>query len=157
MSGDGVRAGLLALAEGLRQLHRALLDEQRAEYQQTHGPIAGGVQLLNLVMHDPAFVWLRVLSEFMADLDGLLDEEEPPSAAEAAALRQELEQVFSSAASPIFWDRCLPLLQAPHVAMAYAQVRAALATLPAGPAPAVPGEVRPENRWAVARGARHSP
>jgi hypothetical protein len=148
------RAKLEELAAGLRELHRALLAEQRAEYEQLHGPIASGGRLLQLAAHDPSFAWLRVLLEFMADLDALLDEVEPPSDLEAAALRQELEQVFSAADSERFWDRCLPLLQAPSVAMAYARVRTALGKLPAAARSPVPGAGEAQHRWAVARGRR---
>jgi hypothetical protein len=145
---------LQELAAGLRELHRALLDEQRAEYEQAHGPVGGPPQLFQLVLHDPAFAWLRVLSEFMADLEALLDEKEPPSTLEATAIRQELEQVLSAASSPMFWDRCLPLLQVPPVAMAYGRVRSALARLPATPRPGGAAEARADHRWAATRGKR---
>jgi hypothetical protein len=126
-------AHLPELAAALKELHLALLDEERREYVLAHGPIAGPTQLLTLAMTDPTFAWLRVLSEFMADLDELLDEDEPPSDLEAAALRQELEQVLSAAGPATFWDRCRPLLQLPPVAIAYARVRAVLGRLPEPP------------------------
>src|SRR2546430_7044767 len=113
------RDHLLELAEGLRDLHHALLEGERAEYELRFGPIAGAGALLHLVTHDPFFAWLRLLSTLMVDLDELLDEEEPPSPEETGALRAELEELLSPAAPAPFWDRCAPLLQAPRVAMAY--------------------------------------
>jgi hypothetical protein len=150
------RDTLEEVAAALRDLHRALLDEERAGYESRQGPIAGPVQLLQLVTHDPSFAWLRVLSEFMADLDGLLDEADPPSEQEARALGQELEQVLSAAGPAAFWDRCLPLLQVVPVAIAYARLRAALSRLPgkAGPDPAA--EIHAGHRWAAARRLRHA-
>ena len=148
------RAKLQELAAGLRELHQELLDGQRDEYQRLHGPIAGGAQLLHLAAHDPSFAWLRVLSALMVDLDALLDEDTDPSDDEAGALRQELEETFSTAKSGQFWDRGSPLLQSPRVAMAYAQVRLAMSALPRlGPAD-VAAELHAKHRWAVARRMR---
>jgi hypothetical protein len=148
-----VRGHVEELAAGLRDLHRALLEEQRLEHERSHGSVGGG-QLLQLVAHDPSFAWLRVLSEFMADLDALLDEADEPSELEAGALRQELEQVFSAATSERFWDRCLPLLQVPPVAMAYARVRAALGKLPQSPPLGGIAEAQANHRWAAVREKR---
>jgi hypothetical protein len=148
---------LQELSSALKDLHQSLLEEERAAHERAHGPVGGSAQLLDLLLHDPSFAWLRVLSEFMADLDGLLDEQEPPIDAEAAALRLELEQVLSAASSPQFWDRCVPLLQSPRVAMAYAHVRTVLASLPGGPAADVPTELHAKHRWAAARAQRHTP
>ena len=61
------------LSVELKVLHKALLNAGQAAYEVEHGPIAAGMQLLQLVVHDPAFAWLRPLSEMMADFDALLD------------------------------------------------------------------------------------
>jgi hypothetical protein len=148
------RAELGEIAAGLKDLHRTLLVEQRAEYERTRGPIAGGAHLLHLAIHDPAFAWLRVLSALTTDVDAMLDEPDPPSDEEAGAVRGELEETFSPAAPEEFWSRCAPLLQAPPVAMAYARVRAAMAKLPA-PVPAdAAAELHAMHRWSVARRMR---
>src|SRR3954470_18329375 len=131
-SAGGYRWEVQEVAAALTHLHRALLDEQRTEHERAHGPVAPG-QLLHLALNDPSFAWLRVLSEFMTDLDALLDEEDPPSELEAGALRWELQEVLSAAAERGFWDRCLPLLQVPAVAMAYGRLRSVLERLPAAP------------------------
>jgi hypothetical protein len=148
------RADLQEIAAGLLDLHRALLAEQRAEYERTRGPIVGGAQLLHLTIHDPAFAWLRVLSALATDLDELLEQPEPPSDEEAGAVRTELEETLSPRAPDGFWSRCAPLLQAPPVAMAYARVRAALSRLPPPSPPDTAAELHAKHRWAVARRMR---
>ena len=140
------------LVPALRALHHALLDESRAEYERSHGPLSGPGHLLHLVAHDEAFAWLRVLSSLMVDLDTLVDEEPPASDEEAAAIRRELEETFSSSAPGGFWERCSTLLQSPPVVMAYAQVRACLARLPLQrPASDAADRLHAKHRWAVAR------
>lgn len=139
----------------MRALHQALLDESRADYERSHGPVSGPGHLLHLVAHDQAFAWLRVLSSLMVDLDVLVDEEPPASDEEAAAIRRELEETFSPAAPGGFWDRCSALLQSPPVVMAYAGVRAALARLPSRPPVVETAErLHAQHRWAVARRKR---
>jgi hypothetical protein len=150
------RESLTELAAALRELHKILMEEQRDDYERTHPPIGGG-QLLHLVAYDDSFAWLRTLSALTVDLDALLDEPEPASVDEAGALRGELEEIFSPAAGTRFWDRCLPLLQTPRIAVAYARVRLALAALPQ-PTPAdVAADLHAQHRWAVARRMRGGP
>jgi hypothetical protein len=147
-------ADLKELATGLRQLHHALLEEERAAYEQTHGPVAGGGQLLHLVAHDPHFAWLRVLSVLMVDIDTLLDEETPPTVEETGAIRRELEETLSPAAPPPFWDRLSALLQTPNVVIPYGRVRAAVTRLPALPPADAAAQLHAQHRWAVARRKR---
>jgi hypothetical protein len=143
------------LVPALRALHQALLEESRVEYERTHGPVSGSGHLLHLLAHDEAFAWLRVLSSLMVDLDVLVEEQPPASDEETAAIRQELEETFSSAAPGGFWPRCSALLQSPPVVMAYAQVRAALARLPAQPPVSDAAErLHAQHRWALARRKR---
>ena len=148
------RAELGEIAAGLKDLHRALLAEQRSEHERTRGPVAGGAQLLHLVLHDPAFAWLRVLSVLTTDVDAMLDEPEPPTDEEAGAVRGELEETFSPAAPDEFWARCAPLLQAPPVAMAYARVKAAMTRLPAPVPIDAAAQLHAKHRWSVARRMR---
>lgn len=61
---DRLRGALLAL-------HGTLLDAQRARYEREHGRVESRGELLELVLGDPAFEWLRVLSALIARLDEL--------------------------------------------------------------------------------------
>jgi hypothetical protein len=143
---------LQELVPALAELHHALLDESRVEYERAHGPVSGPGQLLHLVAHDEAFAWLRVLSSLMVDLDVLLEEDQPVIEDEAAAIRRELEETFSPAAPDDFWQRCSPLLQSAPVVMAYARVRAVLSRLPSRASTSEGAEqLHAQHRWAVAR------
>jgi hypothetical protein len=151
---DDGRASLRELGAGLRDLHRALLEQQRLEYENRELRAVGGAQLLHLVAHDPAFAWLRVLSALMVDLDTLLEEPAPPSEDELAAIRRELEGAFSPAAPEGFWEKLTPLLQAPAAAIGYGRVRAVLAKLPRIDPGAAAAQLHANHRWAVARRMR---
>src|SRR5438067_2087066 len=59
------------LRDALLHLHKALLDAQRVRYEREHGRIESPAELLELVLEDPSFEWLRVLSALIARLDEL--------------------------------------------------------------------------------------
>ncbi|MBE9064330.1 hypothetical protein [cf. Phormidesmis sp. LEGE 11477] len=70
----------------LLKLHKALLYSERTVYEQTHGPIANSGEFFRLVTEDEAFSWLRPISQFIVQIDELLDlrkkdKVEPESAA----------------------------------------------------------------------------
>lgn len=59
---SGVRTRLLAL-------HKALLDDAKSAYELDRGRIASAGALLQLVIHDPWFAWLRQISELVVRID----------------------------------------------------------------------------------------
>ena len=88
---DADRALLAELRRHLLQLHKLLIDWQRAEYERTHGRLQT-MQLLNVIFDDPAFAWLRTMSGLIVRVDEALeakppDVSDPPSPPEAASAR----------------------------------------------------------------------
>lgn len=69
---DAERATLTELRTLLLQLHKTLLDWQRAEYELDHGRMQT-TQLLDVMMNDPAFAWLRPMSGLIVRIDEALD------------------------------------------------------------------------------------
>src|SRR5258705_1029402 len=68
-----------ALRHALLALHKTLLDAQRIRYEREHGRIESRGELLDLVLRDPSFEWLRVLSALIAGLDELAEADEDAS------------------------------------------------------------------------------
>jgi hypothetical protein len=81
-------ASLERLREALLRLHKALLDAQRIRYEREHGRVESRGQLLDLVLEEPSFEWLRVLSALIAGLDEL-------AAAEDKDVSEELRGLIS--------------------------------------------------------------
>ncbi|HYG81942.1 MAG TPA: hypothetical protein VD861_16205 [Pyrinomonadaceae bacterium] len=87
-NGPATEAALATLRElrrGLLRLHKALLDDERAWYEQAHGLVSSG-ELLRLVISHEQFAWLRSFSELIVRIDEMLDAEEPATAADARVL-----------------------------------------------------------------------
>lgn len=126
--GEGAR--LVNARQGLLRVHAALLNEERIRYEREYGRIEGSGALLQLVIHDPWFAWLRPVSELIVAIDELLDDAGPvePSLAEAL-LTHTRDQVRPDEAGEAFQQRYYRLLQeAPAVAVAHAEARKLLST-----------------------------
>jgi hypothetical protein len=81
-----------ALRQTLLELHKAMLDAQRIEYERAYGRIQTSGEFLGLVLNHPDFEWIRSLSALMAQLDEWAEggEEATPGALDAifATLRE---------------------------------------------------------------------
>lgn len=75
------------------QLHKMLLDAERARYEQVHGAVAGG-KLLQLVIDDPQFAWLRSISALIVRIDEMFDGEEPATSEQAQTLAAEVRELL---------------------------------------------------------------
>jgi hypothetical protein len=123
------------LASALRELHQTLLERARRDYERDRGIAVNPGQLLQLLATDPYFAWLRSLSELMVDID-MLREAGPALMDElSSAVRPTVEHFLSppktAPATGSFAERYWPYLQDdPHVAMAHAGVKQAIAAWP---------------------------
>ena len=61
------------LRRALLELHKTLLDAQRVRYERENGRVESRGELLELVLQDASFEWLRVLSALIARLDELAE------------------------------------------------------------------------------------
>jgi hypothetical protein len=66
-----MKTKIQTLVNLLLKLHKALLDSERARYEEKYGPILDNNAYFNLVLSHEDFKWLRGLLELIA----LLDEE----------------------------------------------------------------------------------
>jgi hypothetical protein len=86
----GLRERLTVVREALLKLHKALLESERASYEQTFGKVTSPYQFLKLVTEDPWFGWLRPVTQLVAAMDETLDAKEPLTAG-------DVEDLFSRA------------------------------------------------------------
>lgn len=97
---DADRALLLELRRLLLQLHKTLIDWQRAEYESVHGRLQTS-QLLNVMFNDPAFAWLRSMSGLIVRIDEALEVKPGKEPIESGPLvKKARELVAPDAGSP---------------------------------------------------------
>jgi hypothetical protein len=121
------RQRLESARQGLMHVHRALVQAERIRYERTHGRVDGSGALLQLVIHDPWFAWLRPISELIVQIDEWLDDDQPsPGAPDLAEilLAQVRDRMRPNEEGPEFQQRYHRLLQDdPSVAVAHAEAR----------------------------------
>ncbi len=78
------------LRHALLQLHKALLDAQRIRYERENGRVESRGELLELVLEDASFEWLRVLSALIARLDELAEADDKDASGEMRGVIDKL-------------------------------------------------------------------
>jgi hypothetical protein len=112
------------------------MERARRDYEDERGVSLGPGQLLNLLVTDAHFSWLRALSEVMVEIDVIAEGEESLKDEAAGAVRAVVENLLAVArpgdnTSP-FSDRLWPYVREdPHIAMALADVKRSLQSWPA--------------------------
>jgi hypothetical protein len=105
----GLRRDLEAISRALQDLHRQILDAEG----QLH-PGLKGVALLDRLLNDPAWAWLRALSQLITDIDESLSEKADVTAGDAAAAAKRVRALVFGLGEPQnedFLARYRPLLQ----------------------------------------------
>ncbi|MGI8997724.1 MAG: hypothetical protein ACR2GW_13765 [Pyrinomonadaceae bacterium] len=121
---DALRLRLQSLRRGLLRLHKVLLDGERDRYEQVFGRVASSGALLQLVIHDEQFAWLRSISELIVRIDEMLDADEPATQADAENVLAQVRSLLKSATSGAgFGEKYRAALQHdPDAILAHAEV-----------------------------------
>jgi hypothetical protein len=85
---------LLKLRNLLLEQHKLLLDRERAEYEKANGPIAGTGAFLALVIEDPHFAWLRLLSTLVVEIDEALSRRSNADQSVADAITGQAREIM---------------------------------------------------------------
>ena len=88
-----VRHQLESVRRPLLRLHKALLEAERVGYEREHGRIANGGALLQLVIGDPWFAWLRPMSGLIVLIDEHLEAKDERPADEGPGLVEQVRVV----------------------------------------------------------------
>lgn len=71
-----IRQRLSDVRKRLLRLHKALIDAERGYFERSRGPITSG-QLLQALISDPYFEWLRPFSALIVEMDEAMTQDEP--------------------------------------------------------------------------------
>jgi hypothetical protein len=150
---------MVELAAALRDLHRALAERARREYERERHSLVSPGEFLHLLTSEPRFAWIRSLSEIMVDLDVFLEADPSPTEEEAAAVRAEVERLIAAPEPPEGSDASAAFARHyrvyvdddSHVSMAHARVEQAMRGLPEAGSVNVADVLHERHRWAEVR------
>lgn len=91
---DTIAERLASARHAMMLLHRALLESERVRYERLHGRVGSSGELLQLVLHDPWFAWLRPLSALMVAMDERLDPDAEASVASPSSLLNQARDLL---------------------------------------------------------------
>ncbi|MEQ1875360.1 MAG: hypothetical protein ABL958_01860 [Bdellovibrionia bacterium] len=86
----------------LARMHKGLMDFQMQEREQRTGQVLTPGTKLQLLLSDPEFNWLRVLSLLMVKVDDLIFQKEPISEPLVAAARADIRALLIERANEDF-------------------------------------------------------
>ena len=79
---------------GLLRLHKTLLDWERASYERVHGRQTSNA-LLEALLQDPQFAWLRSISQLIVRIDEMLEDKIPPEKPDLEAVLAHVRDLTS--------------------------------------------------------------
>ena len=120
---EKTRAQLVNVRTVLLRLHKTLLDFERQAYERAHAKIANSYALLDLVMNDPWFAWLRQLSELIVEIDELLAAKDTSNEMTGVALIRQAKIVLTPSESGGEFQRkyFAVMQQSPEVVLAHSE------------------------------------
>ena len=92
------------LRQALLRLHKTLLDWERGGYERIHGRQTSN-DLLNALLNDPQFAWLRPISQLIVRIDELLDEKTPPMRNDVEAVVAQVRALTAPNAEGSIYER----------------------------------------------------
>ena len=111
------------LRHALLRLHKALLDAQRIRYERENGRVESRGELLDLVLRDASFEWLRVLSALIARLDELAEADDKDASGEMRGVIDRLRTLVRFEGNSGFTDPYREIIEAvPDALVAHVQL-----------------------------------
>jgi hypothetical protein len=144
-----LKAALENVSRKLQQLFAATLNAERR-----FAPSGAGLELLDRLMNDPAWAWLRPLSTLISEVDHALAQDAELSELEGAAAAAHIRGLIFGEGDQVdteFLTHYRSLLQLDHaLASTHGELRALLKTLPAE-SPNESERLHARHQWAMRR------
>jgi hypothetical protein len=118
---DQLQHALRTARDAAYDVHGALLEATRREYERDFGRVGDAATLLKVVTSEPAFAWLRPLTAAIADADALLAEAEGMPVGHAKVLLAAIGDLLRADVDGTHFQRkyCAVIQGSPDVAVVH--------------------------------------
>jgi hypothetical protein len=127
MTDPAASGRLRDVREALLRLHKTLLDWERAAYERVHGRQSSNA-LLEALLKDPQFAWLRPISQLIVRIDEILEDEIPPGANDLEAVLAHVRDLTTPAEAGSAYEQryFMALQQSPDAVFVHRDIVALL-------------------------------
>lgn len=91
---EPLRTRLVEVRRGLLRLHKALIDAERVVWERSRGPVTNA-QLLQALIEDPFFAWLRPYSALIVQIDEALAGDEAVTEDAARTFAEQARELLA--------------------------------------------------------------
>ena len=95
---------LIEMREALLRLHKTLLEWERSGYERIHGRQTSN-NLLEALLNDPQFAWLRPISQLIVRIDEMLNGDTPPMRNDVESVVAEIKALTSPRETGTIYER----------------------------------------------------
>ncbi len=111
----------------LAVIHKSLLEHEIESLEKAHGKPITPVARLQLLINDPDFAWLRLLSQLISSVDGAIFQKTPVTDEQMGQLLKQTSDLLIDHKNPDFTDLFLPICRTfPNLIVEYNRLKIAL-------------------------------
>lgn len=95
ISTSDYREKLGQISSAMMKIHKLLLEEEMEAREAAINKILPPTERLNVLLNDPEFAWLRVMSQLMAYVDEIFFQKEPVLEKQLKEVEEKVEALFA--------------------------------------------------------------
>lgn len=121
------KAKLKNISRLLAVIHKSLMESEIDSLEKVSGKSLPPVSRLQLLINDPSFAWLRILSQLISAVDGVIFQKTPITNEQMELLLKQTTELLIDHKNPEFTDHFLPICRTfPDLIIEYGRLKIAL-------------------------------
>ncbi len=111
----------------LAVIHKSLLESEIESLEKSQGSELSPGTRLQILINDPDFAWLRLLSQLISSVDGVIFQKTPITDPQLQDLIKQTTELLIDHKNPEFTDRFIPICRTfPDLIVEYGRLKMAL-------------------------------
>ena len=121
------KSKLKSISKALAVIHKSLLESEIETLERAHGQALSSGTRLQLLINDPSLSWLRLLSQLISSVDGVIFQKTPITNEQMEQLLKQTNDLLIDHKTPEFSEKFLPICRTfPDLIVEYGRLKMAL-------------------------------